>query len=557
MVGIVMLLGISMIIFGKTAFHKKLFNKLQKRGVSIAKQIAERSINPILAEKFYDLGMMVKDFKNSEEDVEYIFVLNKYGQVLAYTFEQGFPLSLKSVNKISAGEEYSVQPLRIKEKDVEKEVLDIAVPILRGEAGIVHLGISQKVIQSEVNEIIKFMTWMVVAIMAAGIIAAFVLSRKITKPVSALTEAVRIAGSGDLNHMVSVYTHDEIGELADSFNKMTKDLKKREDELAMINSELTVLQIISAISADARRLDDLFDNVLSAVTNSEILDFARKGAIFVIEGERMNLALQTGFTEDFENAHKGIKAGECLCGLAAASGKIIVSENSETDSRHTITYPGIIPHGHICIPLAGRNRILGVLCLYPPVGTKLSDRKMALFYTLGSRIGAAIDNIILYEKTKELSLHDPLTGLANRRLMEYVLETSYARAKRDESPFSAIMLDIDFFKKYNDTYGHSVGDNILVSVAGIILKEIRHIDLGVRYGGEEFLILLPETGLSEACEVAERIRKDVEDKTGITISLGVASYDHRIQKKEDIIRMADDALLMAKKKGRNRIEVSA
>lgn len=182
---------------------------------------------------------------------------------------------------------------------------------------------------------------------------------------------------------------------------------------------------------------------------------------------------------------------------------------------------------------------------------------MALFDTIGNRIGAAVDNITLYEETKDRSLHDPLTRLANRRLMDYVLETSFARAKRAEGPFSAIMLDIDYFKQYNDTYGHTVGDEMLIELAKIISKEIRQIDLGVRFGGEEFLILLPDTGVSEAREVAERIRKDVEVKTGITISLGITCYNHTMQKKEDIISKADDALLQAKRKGKNRIEVNA
>jgi diguanylate cyclase (GGDEF)-like protein len=141
--------------------------------------------------------------------------------------------------------------------------------------------------------------------------------------------------------------------------------------------------------------------------------------------------------------------------------------------------------------------------------------------------------------------------------MEYVLETSFAKARRDESAFSVIMLDIDFFKTYNDTYGHTVGDNLLVNIAMIISKEIRQIDLGVRYGGEEFLILLPETELSEACEVAERIRKDVEEKMGVTVSLGVSCYNHSLQRKEDIVTKADDALLQAKQKGKNRVEIGA
>ncbi|RJQ42758.1 MAG: diguanylate cyclase [Nitrospiraceae bacterium] len=387
-------------------------------------------------------------------------------------------------------------------------------------------------------------------------ITIVLVSRSIAKPLSELALATKAVGGGDLDHTVNVNRRDEIGQLANSFNKMTGDLKKRKDELERINSELTVLHVISTEAGSTMQLDELFTNILNAVTNYEILKVAQKGVIFIIDGERMNLVAQRGFTESFENAHKNVKVGDCLCGLAAETEQVTVSMNSETDSRHTIIYPGIVPHAHICIPLVARHRILGVLCLYPPSGTEISDRELALFYTIGSRIGAAIDNMLLYEETKTLSLHDPLTGLANRRLMEYVLETSYARAKRAECPFSAIMLDIDFFKSYNDTYGHTVGDNLLVNIAKIISGEIRQIDLGVRYGGEEFLILLPETELTEACEVAERIRKDVETKMGVTVSLGVSCYNHKMQKKEDIISSADDALLEAKRKGRNRVEIS-
>ncbi|RJQ52664.1 MAG: diguanylate cyclase [Nitrospiraceae bacterium] len=557
MIGVLTLSGVSMIVLGKTVFYQKLSVRLQQRGISLAGQIAWKSVNPILTERPHELAETVRDFKNSEDDVEYIFILDGRGAVIAHTFEKGFPVRLKNVNELVAGQTHNVRPFRIDEKNIEKNILDIAVPVLGGEEGVVHVGISRDPIIEDVNEIVMVMVWMITGVMIVGGIAAFVLARRITKPVSELTGAVKIAGSGDLNHMVRVSAHDEIGLLAESFNKMTGDLKKREAEMEMINSELTALQIISAIATDSHNLKDLFTDVLAAVTNFGILRFARKGAVFMIKGDRMDLVLQTGFTEAFEKAHKGMKVGQCICGLAAETGKIVVSENSESDSRHTITYPGITPHGHVSIPLAARNRIFGVLCLYPPVGTEIDERKTALFYTIGSRIGAAIDNILLYEEIKELSLHDPLTNLANRRLMNYVLETSYARARRAEGPLSAIMLDIDFFKQYNDTYGHTVGDNMLVSIANIISKEIRQIDLGVRYGGEEFLILLPETGLSEACEVAERIRRDVETNTGITVSLGVSCYDHSMSRKEDIVSKADDALLRAKQKGRNRIEVNA
>jgi diguanylate cyclase (GGDEF)-like protein len=162
----------------------------------------------------------------------------------------------------------------------------------------------------------------------------------------------------------------------------------------------------------------------------------------------------------------------------------------------------------------------------------------------------------LYEKTKSLSLHDPLTGLANRRLMHNELKKSIARVKRYGSPLSALMLDIDHFKKYNDTYGHVAGDKVLVNIARLVLKKTRELDFVVRYGGEEFFILLPEAGLTDASKAAERIRKTVEEKVGVTISIGVSTYHESMQSDEELIVKADEAMYQAKRNGRNRVEVS-
>ena len=163
---------------------------------------------------------------------------------------------------------------------------------------------------------------------------------------------------------------------------------------------------------------------------------------------------------------------------------------------------------------------------------------------------------MLYEETRELSLRDPLTGLANRRMISIVFERSLARAKRFGSSFSIIMLDLDNFKNYNDTHGHTEGDMLLVKIAGILLEEVRDLDLVARYGGEEFLILLPDTDVTIACKVAERIRKAVETKTAGTLSLGVTSCYPGTMAMKDFIKKADDAMYHAKQKGKNRVEIS-
>lgn len=163
--------------------------------------------------------------------------------------------------------------------------------------------------------------------------------------------------------------------------------------------------------------------------------------------------------------------------------------------------------------------------------------------------------MVLYAKANISSLHDSLTGLANRRFLEVQLEKIYESAKRYGQQFSVIMLDIDYFKKYNDTHGHVEGDRTLVKVAHMLLKVMRMADYVFRYGGEEFLVMLPGTDIANASKAAERLRSVVESEAGLTVSLGVASYRESLQDKEALIREADDALYRAKKNGRNRVEV--
>ena len=345
------------------------------------------------------------------------------------------------------------------------------------------------------------------------------------------------------------------------------ETSRQSEELAERNSELKALYEISQAATGAHDTGELISRVLGSVSELRHLFKARPEAgIFLIEGERMRLAGHTGgHSEQFVGLHDDMKIGDCLCGRGAETGEIIISESSRTDPRHHIHDPDQKDHGHIIVPLKVDNAILGVLYLYLPAGSvKISERRLNLLRSIGTRIATAIENVQLHEKTRELSLHDPLTGLANRRLMALELGKAMARSKRTASPFSVVMLDLDYFKAYNDHFGHASGDNLLVGLSDLIRNEIRQIDLGVRYGGEEFLIILPDTGMAEALEVAERIRAKTNatdfactesmDTTGITVSLGVATWDAGIASEDILIARADTALYRAKTNGRNRVE---
>jgi diguanylate cyclase (GGDEF)-like protein len=165
-----------------------------------------------------------------------------------------------------------------------------------------------------------------------------------------------------------------------------------------------------------------------------------------------------------------------------------------------------------------------------------------------------IESARLYEQTRHSSLHDPLTGLPNRRHMEIFFEKAFARALRG-TPLSVLLFDIDHFKRYNDTHGHAAGDQALVRVAKAASEQIRSSDLVARYGGEEFLAICQGQGLTESYRIAERIRGAIEEKAGVTVSVGVASYHAGIPDGGALVELADKALYRAKRNGRNRVEL--
>ena len=339
-------------------------------------------------------------------------------------------------------------------------------------------------------------------------------------------------------------------------------------EIEHRNRELSTLYNISSVIGRTIDRDTLFENVMNAITSLDIFPVQKRGGIFMVENNRLELAYHIGeLSGEFLELHENLAVGDCLCGMAAESGEVVISCNSEDDSRHTIILHGDDPHGHVIIPLKTIDSIIGVLYLYLQPDFEVDDVLMQMLSTIGNQLGVALDNACHYEEVKIQSLHDPLTGLANRRLMSIELDRNIAAATRFKRPFSVMMIDIDFFKKYNDTLGHTAGDKLLMNLADIVLGELREVDLVVRYGGEEFLVILPETDTEEAVATAERIRMKVMntdfyyDKNhpprNITVSFGVSSFHDSVRSDTELISLADKALYEAKNSGRNKVKAAA
>jgi diguanylate cyclase (GGDEF)-like protein len=215
------------------------------------------------------------------------------------------------------------------------------------------------------------------------------------------------------------------------------------------------------------------------------------------------------------------------------------------------------------VPLSVQEKIIGILSLrvQAPIGHTVEY----LPYIVGNLAALALDNASQHRHTRMLALTDGLTGLLNHRAFLDRLHQEFDRSRRYNSILSLILLDVDNFKAVNDTYGHLQGDIVLEGVAHILRNTSRESDVLGRYGGEEFVALLPETNPSQALLKAERIRKAIASRpfqlnrcaVQVTVSLGVATWpDHQVHVPEDLIRHADAALYRSKSLGKNRASLA-
>lgn len=201
-----------------------------------------------------------------------------------------------------------------------------------------------------------------------------------------------------------------------------------------------------------------------------------------------------------------------------------------------------------------------------PLRLQLTITAMERIYEMRKKLQSAQSKLLEVNKQLErLATYDQLTGLANRHHFDESLDEQFKLAQRNKSPLSLIICDIDFFKVYNDTYGHQQGDDCLARVAKAVAEGLdRPTDKACRYGGEEFTIILPDTDLQGGLQVAENLRRAVFDKNikhegskaaaSVTLSLGLSTYTGQFKTPEELLKSADGALYRAKDNGRNRVE---
>ena len=228
--------------------------------------------------------------------------------------------------------------------------------------------------------------------------------------------------------------------------------------------------------------------------------------------------------------------------------------------------PRATSKSRLTLPLAVEGEIIGSISLDSDQPNAFDTQDLQFFSVIGYQMAATLKHFQKLNSMKDMAIYDTLTNLHNRRHCEERLEAETQKSFLSSTPLSLIMVDIDYFKKVNDTFGHDAGDQVLCKVASLLKNSVRKDDTVARYGGEEFVLILPGAKLEVTAIIAERIRRlaettlfEVGDKQiHLTVSIGISNLPaHRAKSKEELIKMADIALYNAKDGGRNRVCIFA
>ncbi|WP_327032968.1 diguanylate cyclase [Micromonospora ureilytica] len=431
-------------------------------------------------------------------------------------------------------------------------------------------------------------------VVLAGLLAvltAWRLARVTTRPLAELAGAVDRVAQGDLTARVPVRSRDELGRLAAAFNRMTREtgsyvtaLTSNRDQL---RGHLAVLGDTLASTHDLQR-------ILRVILRSAIgATGARAGAVLLVETGGVLVAqctegLDGRWPEEGADGPQTLRVpvGVGVVGAVAATGEPQRGRAEPTEAptgeprcRTYVAVPFAAPVGATTTlgatgaggtgsaDEAGTAAALGVLALYDRLGAdEFDDDDLATLRTFAGHAAVAVDNVRVHEEAQRLSLTDPLTGLWNYRYLRESIRREVERASRFGRMLSVLALDLDRFKDVNDTYGHAAGDTVLAEFARRVRGEIREVDLAFRQGGEEFVLLLPETDARGAAIVAERLGAAVRDTAIaveayagpvlVTVSVGIAVFPDHGSTGREVLEAADDALYAAKAAGRDTYRVA-
>jgi diguanylate cyclase (GGDEF)-like protein len=285
-------------------------------------------------------------------------------------------------------------------------------------------------------------------------------------------------------------------------------------------------------------------------------------AVLSEDGKRYEVRVASGCDESSFRAFEVDLEGENLVALLGREKNLMyVPSLREKEAYQPLR--NLTVSSFLLLPFLVQDRVIGFLCSFSQNEDFLDEEKLSNLQVFGNQISIGLQKSLLYEKVQKLSITDGLTKLYSHRHFRERLQEELVLAGRYSSPLSLLMMDIDHFKQYNDNYGHVAGDHVLMQVAKTLREHSEASHLAARYGGEEMVLVAPETTKEQGAELAERIRSAVEgsqisvgkEVTLVKVSIGVATFPQDAQTGVDLIAKADQALYAAKARGRNQVVV--
>lgn len=342
---------------------------------------------------------------------------------------------------------------------------------------------------------------------------------------------------------IEAVSDDEFGESAQAFNEMVEALQSAHEV------EYVYTHFSKVLSANLE-LDGLAKEAIRLLIEHTVCS---AGSLYIQYEGQMKLVYSQGIEKAEQLArHEFIEKAMSETSIE----RITLPENIEVDGLLTRFRPQEV----VIVPVVFKQINLGVFILASPC--HINDQSMGMINMFRQGMGLALNNAIAHESLQRLAALDGLTNIYNRRFGLKRLKEEFMRAQRNTVPLGVLMIDIDHFKKINDTYGHLTGDRAIVMVSKVILDTLREGDVLARYGGEEFLVILPGASEQNCWNAAERIRRLVEDtrlqmndqELNFTVSLGYVSVPNsQVEDEMEMLHHADQALYSAKENGRNRV----
>ncbi len=343
--------------------------------------------------------------------------------------------------------------------------------------------------------------------------------------------------------------------------ELLRELKRTVDELQAFNDIGRTLTSTLDLSEVLRIIMDKVSQVLRPGNWSVLLVDEKAGDLFfevaVGEGAEALKPLRVAF-------------GEGIAGWVAREGQPVLLEDVAADPRFAPRFDAAsrwATGSVLAVPLRSKGRVLGVIELVNARGAKVfAPDDLRTLATIADYAAIAIENGRNFERIRELTLLDDHTGLYNARHLYRSLESELARAQRFERGFSLVFFDLDRFKEVNDRHGHQAGSAVLKEVGEVLRKSLRAMDVPIRYGGDEFVALLPETDRRQASTVAERLRRAINETSfladrgldvRVTASFGIATFPDDAATTEDLLRLADTAMYRVKETTRDGIAHAA